>query len=263
MHASHEKVISRRAMLSLGLKAGLVLACPTWSFAADPADPGAIEPQPFFAGVKRAVEALEKLGAPLPPADAARIAALALQNDGAAVAEAGRILGCYTLVDLAIDPDGASHVGIGPAPRTLVEQGWRMFLVRVSNPAGRRDDVILSSGWRTPGRMAQPPGGTTAQRASLMDTLNKGPLIRDMWLVTELYDTMPQIHFGRQIEVVALSGIPVEYHVVQLFSQDVGKRRAKLILETFPRPGGGLDGSSNREFDFDCLPSRDVALGVL
>ena len=263
MRGDGEIVISRRSMLSLGLKAGLVLACPGWSFAADPSDAGTIEPQPFFAGVKRAVDALEKLGAPLAPADAARIAELARQGDVAAVEEAGRILARYTLLDLAVDPDGASHIGIGGAQRSLVEQGWRMFLMRVSNPAGRTDDMILSSGWWKPGRMAQPPGGTTAQRASLMDTLNKAPLIRDMWLVAELRDTKPSIHFGRQIEVASLSGLPVEYCVLHLFSQDFGKRRAKLVLETFPKPGAGLDGVFKKEVEFDCLPSREVTLGVL
>ena len=263
MGVDGEAVLSRRSLLSLGLKAGLVLACPAWSFAADSTASAAVEPQPFFASVRRAVESLEKLGSPISSADAARIDQLARQNDAAAVDEAGAILGRYTLIDLSIDPGGNPRLGLGGAPRTLVEQGWRMFLVRIANPAARRDDMILSGAWWTPGRMAQPPGGTTAQRASLVDTLNKGPLIKDMWLVAELCDTAPSIHFGREIKVATLSGIPVEYRVVQLFSQDFGKRSSKLILETFVKPGTGLDGIAKRVFDFDCLPSRDVTFGII
>src|SRR5579871_4267254 len=48
---------------------------------------GAVEisPQPYFAGVKRALEALERVGAPVAPKDAEQIAALARQEDGSAV----------------------------------------------------------------------------------------------------------------------------------------------------------------------------------
>jgi hypothetical protein len=253
--------MTRRRMMALGLKAGLVLAWPTWSFAADPDRTTGIEPQPFFAQLGRALDSLAELGSPVAPADASRLAALAGQNDGSAVEAAVAILARYTLATLSVGADGTSRVEAGGAPRTLVEQGWRVFLVRIANPAARADDVILSSGWKTPAGMV-PPGGSTAQRASLNDTLNKAPLIRDMWLVTELRDTTPLFRFGREIAVVPLSGIPVEYHVVQLFSRDHGRRRASLILETFPRSGAGGD-SSRRELDFDCMPSREVTLGVL
>src|ERR1700679_3032220 len=126
MRGDGEDLITRRSLLSLGLKAGLVLALPSWARASDPPGTPGIEPQPFFAGVARAVQAMERLGAPLAPADAARIAELARQGDAAAVDEAGRILAAYTLLTLSIDPDGESRVGAGAAPRTLVEQGWRL-----------------------------------------------------------------------------------------------------------------------------------------
>ena len=105
-------------------------------------------------------------------------------------------------------------------------------------------------------------GFSTAQRATLLDTLNKAPLIEEMWLVSELRGKSRVTRFGREIEVVALSGIPVEYQVVQLFSRDSGTRRAELSLETFPESVGGVGSSSRREFEFECTPSRKVTLGV-
>ena len=56
-----------------GLGSGLLLMRPSLLFAAETA----IEPQPYFAGVKRALAALTRLGAPASAADAQQIAALA------------------------------------------------------------------------------------------------------------------------------------------------------------------------------------------
>jgi len=53
-------------------------------FPALAAEPTNIAPQPYFAGVKRALETLAKLGAPI-AADADQIAALSRENDRSAV----------------------------------------------------------------------------------------------------------------------------------------------------------------------------------
>src|SRR5262249_42740215 len=95
-----------------------------------------IPPQPYFASVKRALEALEKLGAPLAPEDAQKLKALASQNDADAVGAAENILEHYTLAHVVTSADGYAHATAGKAPKTLIEQGWRVFLVRVSNPIG-------------------------------------------------------------------------------------------------------------------------------
>jgi hypothetical protein len=64
----------------------------------------------------------------------------------------------------------------------------------------------------------------------------------------------------------ALSGLAVEYRIVQIFSRDRGRKSAYLqgyvgggppyfIRYSIGRPTGFLA-------DFDCLPSRDVALHI-
>ena len=118
-----------------------------------------IEPQPCFAAVKRALEALANLGSPVSVADAKEIAALARQNDRPAVEAAERILDRYTLANLSIT-DELLQVATGGAQRQLLEQGWRMFLVRLANPAARTDYVSLNTrtGWGgTPGQMIPTP----------------------------------------------------------------------------------------------------------
>jgi hypothetical protein len=115
--------VSRRHFLALvGAFAGSQFCCAIESDASGPV------PQPYFAGVNRVLGALAKLGAPVATEDAKRIAELANQNDSVAVDGAEKILDRYTLARLSMDTDGSGRVAIGGAQRTLVEQGWRMFL---------------------------------------------------------------------------------------------------------------------------------------
>ncbi len=220
--------------------------------------------QPYFASVARALGALDKLGAPLPGPDAARVAALALKNDSAAVVATEKILTNYTLIDVTVDEAGAAKLSAGNAQRILIEQGWRLFLLRVSNASARPGNLLLSPGSLdgTPGQM-MPGDSHSAQRANLFDTLNKAPLIEKMWLLCELEGTTSIIAFDREVPVVSLSGVPIEYHVVKLFSRDRGQRRATLTVSTMSSPADGVSSVGNRELTFDCLPSRSVGLTVL
>jgi hypothetical protein len=179
--------------------------------------------------VKRALEVLAKLGSPIAAVDAGQIAELSRQSDSVAVEAAEKILDRYTLATLSIASGGTSRVAPAGARKVLVEQGWTMFLVRVANSSGGSDPFLLSAGFATPGQMGLGLGGM-AQRAYLMDTLNKAPLIEKMWLLAEMYETTPAVRYGVEFPTVALTGAPVEYHVVQLFSRDSGRRSAALTL---------------------------------
>jgi hypothetical protein len=248
----------RRAISAAGIGSIALLARPSLLFGGTAAASD-VDPQPYFAGVKRAVAALANLGAPLNPQDAAQIAALSRQNDRGSVASTEEILRRYTLARVAISPSGPPHIESGDAKKTLVEQGWRMFLVRVQNPAARTDSFeVIQKGFRTPGRMM--PGNSLAQRAFLMDTLNKGPLIEKMWLLAELDSAAPISRYGINIPVIQLSGLPVEYQVLKVFSRDRGPRTGDLALTTFPASGQG--GSAFHSFEFSCLPTRDVPLAI-
>jgi N-methylcarbamate hydrolase len=251
----------RRVIAAAGVGSVALLLRPSLIFGGGDAGGPDVEPQPYFAGVNRAVGELAGLGAPLAPQDAAQIAAMSLRNDRAAVGTAEAVLDRYTLARLAVDAGGSAHLSPGGAPRTLVEQGWRMFLVRVENPSGKRDGFeLIQAGFRTPGRMLG--GNSVAQRSTLLDTLNKGPLIEKMWIMAQLHETTPIIRYGIEIPVIPLSGSQLEYHVVQVFSRDRGQRRAELVASTFPADLDGAGSSASRMFDFDCMPTRDVLLAI-
>jgi hypothetical protein len=257
-----EYLISRRRVIAAaGVGTVALLLRPSLLFGGDGTSGPEIEPQPYFAGVNRAVSELAGLGAPLSREDASQVAALSLRNDRAAVGAAEAIMDRYTLARLSVDAGESLRLAPGGAPRTLVEQGWRMFLVRFENPSGEKVAFeLIQSGFRTPGRMLG--GNSVAQRSTLLDTLNKGPLIEKMWIMAQLHDTTPIIRYGYEIPVIQLSGAPLEYHVVQLFSRDRGQRRAELVASTFQADPGGGQSSASRVFDFDCRPTRDIVFSV-
>lgn len=211
--------------------------------------------QPYFASVNRALEALANVGAPVSRSDAEQIATLARQNDSVAVAEAERILDRYTLLRVAVTTDGFARVSGGGAPRILLEQGWRAFLVRVSNPIGATSGLTVENA--TPLDMES---GTGASRAGVPDTDNMGPYMQQAWLGSEMYEAPP---LG-----TSLSGAPVEYRVVQLYSRDRGRRQ--VILNSYTTHYSSARNawlakqlSRGAHLTFECLPSYDVTLGIL
>lgn len=91
--------LTRRQMLALmGAAAGGQLCH------ALPIKPESIAPQPYFACVNRAVEAMAALGAPLADADGRRIAELTHINDAASVNLAEALLNRYTLARISDGP---------------------------------------------------------------------------------------------------------------------------------------------------------------
>lgn len=210
-----------------------------------------VPPQPYFAAVNRAIEALASVGAPISIKDAEQISKLARQSDDAAVEATEKILDRYTVVRVVTEADGFGDVTVGGAQKTLVEQGWRPFLVRVFNKTGTNARLTVESA--LPLVMS---AGTGAARTGIPDTINMGPYLEQAWLSSEMYESPP---LG-----TTLSGAPVEYRVVQLYSRDRGPREAAINAYTRTNawaakefPGRGT------HLTFECLPSYDVILNVL
>src|SRR6185437_11522091 len=103
---------------------------------------------------------------------------------------------------------------------------------------------------------------TTAPRADMEDRLNKGPVIEKLWLMSQLHEANPVVVGDEAINAIQLSGISVEYHIIELFSRDSGRHRDRFTIYAFPKSGGYPYDSGHRVLDFDCLPSRTVTLAV-
>lgn len=250
-------LLTRRAVVLSGLSSGALMICPSLLSAASI---DAIEPQPYFAQIKRLLAALHKLGEPTSPSDEAKLMRLAVNPSAAAVMAAEEILSKYTLLRVRLDKDGIGVAVPGLAPRVLVEQGWRSFLVRVENPFSLQSGTIFTSD-------AEFAKGdlrgdrTTASKPSLEDFAGYG----DKWLGYAFADSPPLSG--------ALSGLGVEYRILQLFSRYRGSRKAYLMVHAVDSHFAiGHTSQSRRYFSggarsgfwttFNCLPSQDVSLSI-
>jgi hypothetical protein len=98
-----------------------------------------VEMQPLAAQVRRLIEALDYIGAPLASDDRRAIdAAMREADDAQATGAIERVLDKYVLLDVEINPESRVHTTQGPARPDVVQSGWRTFLVKVRNAAGSR-----------------------------------------------------------------------------------------------------------------------------
>jgi hypothetical protein len=194
--------------------------------------------QPLAAHAKALTEAMDFLGAPLP--DATRAALEAAYGDADEARAIGAIQAaldplCLAAVD--INPESRVKAAAGPAKPALVESGWRTFLVKVHNVAG------VTAPLRVASPQAQPLHNAPAAE------------VKDRWL-----DLSP--FTGRPLAGERLTGLELEYRVVQLYSRDAGKRSAKLSFDV----GQGtqdLGFRSDVEILFTAEPSNELTFRVL
>src|SRR2546425_1026504 len=93
--------------------------------------------QPLLAQVQRIREALDYLGSPLPARTKAALNQAARETDESRLVKSVQdALDSYCLLGVNINPESRVKVAQGPAKPILVEQGWRIFLVKVQNDAG-------------------------------------------------------------------------------------------------------------------------------
>ena len=189
-----------------------------------------VEFQPLSAQVTRVVQTLEMVGEPLPPTDVQ-----ALQS-AKTVEQIQRILDKHVLAGIDINPESRVKVQQGPAKAELVEQGWRAFLVKVHNQAGVTAVLAVES------PNAGPVPNTPA---------NVG---RARWMDIQMANKQPM--------KAHLSGLDLEYRVLQLYAKEAGKREAKLAFDVGQ---GSQDLGFRNEVDilFTIKPSAKVTLRVL
>ncbi len=227
----------------------LILLAPIFSLEAKIQQVDKVAAQPLILQVKHLREALQYLGEPLP---ASTVKQLEVASKTKAAAQVTKIvqaaLDPFTLAVVNINPESRVKVASGLAKPELAEHGWRNFLVKVVNEAG------VTAPLRSSSRSALPAsfGGWGKNRG-----LPKGGapnLPRDRWLGLQTFDSRPLTQ--------SLSGLELEYRIVQLYSRDRGKRAATIAFDV----GQGTQDLGFRNevtLNFVCLPSTQVTLEVL
>ena len=195
-----------------------------------------VEWQPFAAQINRLLEATDYLGSPFSAAETSGLEAAMKDGDPArASAKVQEILDAHCLFAIQINPEMRVKVGPGPAKPELVEQGWRHFLVKVVNDSG------TTAALRAVSPNAQKLAGSTAQE------------VPDRWLDLMMFDAQPL--------KPTLSGLNLEYRIVQLYSRDAGRREARI---SFNVGQGTQDLGFRNDVDqlFQIQPAREVTFRV-
>src|SRR5215213_6007088 len=215
-----------------------------------------LEVQPLVAQVRRLVEAMDYLGEPFSPADKQALERAADEDDeGRALVAIQTILDKRTLAYITISPESRVSVQRGPTEATLVERGWRSFLVKVRNDAGVTAQLKAASPNALPvyarGLTPNIPGGFSLDPRPTQRITPRQ--VADRWLELAMFDKQP-------LEA-RLSGLPIEYRIIQLYSRDRGRREAQLGFNV----GQGTQDIGYRNdvpILFNCLPSKDVTFRV-
>ncbi len=204
-----------------------------------------VDPQPLLAQAKRVVEALDLLGQPLSQKDQDRLSAAA--NDPKNASRVVQdVLDPLCLVGVEINPESRVKAAPGPASPKLMQQGWKIFLVKVKNEGG------VTAPLRVMSPNAAPVFKTSTNVAEPAKTIPKSA-IPDRWMDVRMFDDRPMNR--------SLSGLGLEYRVIQVYSRDAGKREGKLKFDVGQ---GTQDLGFRAEADllFTCEPGVVVTLDV-
>lgn len=211
----------RRYPICLFLLAGMIF--PAIMRAQHPADHAAsmqkasgVDPQPLLAQALRLKEALSFLGSSLDPKDEQRLTALQHQPLSPEISRSVQsILDPYCLAVVNINPESRVKVERGNAKAKLIEDGWVSFLVKVNNDAGVTAQLQVES----PNAATPLFAPTFDPKVDQKKMLSAGQ-IANRFLEVALYRSRPLLP--------NLSGLKLEYVVLQVYSKVAGQREAEI-----------------------------------
>ncbi len=171
--------------------------------------------QPLSVHAKQMLEALDFTGTPLSAEERKKLETILGSNDNVQVVTGVQeVFDKLCLLAVNINPESRVKVAPGPVKPILLEQGWSQFLVKVHNEAGVTAELKVSS----------------PQSGNVYKTVYPEPIekisaaeIRDRWCDIKMFN-------GRPLRET-LSGLELEYRIVQIYSRDVGKRAAVISFD--------------------------------
>ena len=213
-----------------------------------------VELQPLVAQVRRVMEAVDYLGSPLSAADRKTLEAAFKKSAADEAGEAiQHVLDNYCLFGVNINPESRVKVAPGPARPELVEKGWRQFLLKVHNEAGVTAELRTAS----PNALSLFDSGSASTSSDKAyrkrgDSSQSNPA--ELWLDLQMFNKQPLRD--------QLSGLNLEYRILQLYSRDAGQREAKI---SFNVGQGTQDIGYRNDVDvlFTSLPASDVMFHLL
>lgn len=202
--------------------------------------------QPLAQQVRRLEDAFAFIGQPLPPQTRQKIdEAIATSDDKQAVQLLETALAPHVLATVEINPEARVKVARGEAVADLAQGGTRAFLVKVINLAHVTSPLRVSS----PNAAATVESYRVRPSATPITTSD----IRDRWT---------QLNFFRKPPLQErLSGLEIEYVILEVFSRDAGQRAAILGFDV----GQGTQDIGFRNdisILFNATPTRNIKLAI-
>ena len=175
-----------------------------------------VEPKPLLAQAIRLKEALSFLGSSLSKEDEQKLASLQHESlTQASVKKVQDILDPYCLAMVNINPESRVKVVRGPALAKLIQNGWVSFLVKVNNEAG----VTAQFEAESPNADVPLYAPSFDPQVAEKKKLTAGQ-VANRFLEMEIYRNRPMLP--------TLSGLKLEYVILQIYSKDAGQREAEL-----------------------------------
>jgi hypothetical protein len=211
------------------------------------AAPPPVPLQPMALEARQLAEALNYLGQPLTPAEMKRINdAIAIPDESAAVAALQQVFDSHVLVNVDINPESRVKVEQGAAKPDLIEEGARLFLVKVANQAHVTADLNVVS--PNSGNVYLRSNGQPDPAITLTPQESK-----DRWADISLVQQPPMRK--------RLSGLALEYQILQVYSRDAGQRSAKISFNV----GQGSQDIGFRNdvtITFNVAPTKQITFRV-
>ena len=180
-----------------------------------PAAPETTVPlQPLAQQVRRLETALRYFGEPLPASEHQALnEAIGMADEALAVTRIQQVLDRFAIARVHISPESRVRVEQGTARPRLVQGGTRLFLVKVINEAGVTAPLTVTS--PNIGRVYIPSRNTPTARMELTDAH-----VKERWAEMAII-TQPPMR-------PRLSGLGIEYAILQVYSRDAGQRSATV-----------------------------------
>jgi hypothetical protein len=174
----------------------------------------AVDMQPLAQQIRRLQSALDFLGQPLPQNTQDAInAAIAQPDETAGVTALQQSLDPLVLATVDINAESRVKVERGPAAAILTQGGSRLFLLKVINRARVTSPLVANS--PNSGEVYIPSANDPSPKMTLTQRD-----VRDRWANIEIARTPAMDK--------RLSGLPIEYQILEIYSRDAGERSADI-----------------------------------
>jgi hypothetical protein len=211
----------------------------------------AVEAQPLAANIRRVIEALDSLGAPLPADLRAELTRAGQRRDAGKLQD---LLDARVLLAVHVNPEARVKVARGAAPAVLQQAGFTPVLVKVVNESRGMQRLRIGSPQAGPVYAGMSKlSGDRMQQQHLRENENVERRT-DRFLELEMFTAPPM--------TTNLSGLEVEYAIALVYSSEPGRREATI---TFDVGQGTQDLGFRAEAPvlFDVKPAVAVKLSVL